>query len=75
MAYASAARLDTSCVPLIDVGALRDGSNPQAVADALHRASHDIGFVYVTNHASPRQLFEHPQSERTQKFLSQILEH
>lgn len=50
MAYASAARLDTACVPLIDIRALRDGSNPQAVADALHRASHEIGFVYLTNH-------------------------
>jgi isopenicillin N synthase-like dioxygenase len=50
MAYASAASLDTSLVPLIDIGPLRDGSAPQQVAQALHRASREIGFVYVTNH-------------------------
>lgn len=50
MAYASAARLETSFVPLIDIGPLRDGSAPRQVAEALHRASRDIGFVYVTNH-------------------------
>lgn len=50
MGYASATRLDTALVPLIDIGPLRDGSDPQSVADALHHASRDIGFLYVTNH-------------------------
>ena len=50
MAYASAASLDRSLVPLIDLGPLRDGSAPVQVAQALHQASRDIGFIYVTNH-------------------------
>jgi len=29
----------------------------------------------IVEQAPPRQLFEHPQSDRTRKFLSQILEH
>ena len=50
MAFASAASLDRSLVPLIDLGPLRDGSAPLQVAQALHQASRDIGFIYVTNH-------------------------
>ena len=46
----SAAHGAPSLVPLIDIGPLRDGSAPQAVADALHRASREDGFIYVTNH-------------------------
>ena len=50
MASACAASLDRSLVPLIDLGPLRDGSAPLQVAQALHQASRDIGFIYVTNH-------------------------
>lgn len=50
MGYATAARLDTSLVPMIDIGPLRDGSNPGRVAQALHQASRDVGFLYVCNH-------------------------
>ena len=37
-------------IPVIDIGPLRDGSSPQSVAAALHRASREAGFIYVTNH-------------------------
>lgn len=50
MGYAAAARLDTALIPLIDIGPLRDGADPGAVAEALHRASHEVGFIYVVNH-------------------------
>lgn len=37
-------------VPVIDLGPLRDGSDPQHVAKSLYRASRDVGFLYVRNH-------------------------
>ncbi len=37
-------------VPVVDLGPLRDGSDPQRVAAALYRASHEVGFLYVRNH-------------------------
>jgi isopenicillin N synthase-like dioxygenase len=50
MGYASVSRLDAGLIPLIDIGPLRCGSAPDDVARALHRASAEIGFVYVVNH-------------------------
>ena len=40
----------SSGIPVIDIGALCDGSNPDSVAEALHCASREVGFIYVTNH-------------------------
>ncbi|MEO8546013.1 MAG: 2-oxoglutarate and iron-dependent oxygenase domain-containing protein [Burkholderiaceae bacterium] len=37
-------------VPVIDIGPLRDGSDPERVALALHKASREVGFLYVVNH-------------------------
>ncbi len=50
MAYATAKMLDQSLVPIVDIGPLRDGSDPSSVAAALHLASTEVGFIYVTNH-------------------------
>jgi len=50
MAYAAAKSISHSLIPVIDIGPLRDGSDPQGVAEALHRASREVGFIYVTNH-------------------------
>lgn len=53
MSYASARIVDESVIPVIDIGPLRDGSGAGAVAEALHRASRDVGFIYVANHGIP----------------------
>jgi isopenicillin N synthase-like dioxygenase len=50
VSYATAKTLDQSMIPVIDIGPLRDGSDLMGVAKALHHASQDIGFIYVTNH-------------------------
>lgn len=50
MAYAKAYELDQSIIPVIDIGPLRDGSDPMGVARQLNRASRDVGFIYVSNH-------------------------
>lgn len=37
-------------IPVIDLGPLLDGSDPESVAQAIHRASREIGFIYAANH-------------------------
>ncbi|MEM9146374.1 MAG: 2OG-Fe(II) oxygenase family protein [Pseudomonadota bacterium] len=55
MTYAKARHLDTE-IPLIDIGPLRDRSDPAGVARALHGASTGLGFIYVTGHGIPEAL-------------------
>lgn len=50
MSYATATSIDTDLIPVVDIGPLRDGSDPLGVARALHRASRDVGFIYIGNH-------------------------
>lgn len=45
-------------IPVIDLGPLRSGTNPQSVARALHRASCEVGFIYVSNHGIPNALIQ-----------------
>ena len=37
-------------IPVIDLAPLLDGSDPESVAMAIHRASREIGFIYAANH-------------------------
>lgn len=41
---------DRDTIPVIDITALRDGSDPMPAARALHDASRDLGFIYVRGH-------------------------
>lgn len=50
MGYAAAGAIDAALIPVVDIGPLRDGSDRQGVAEALHRASREVGFIYITNH-------------------------
>lgn len=56
MSYATAAEIDTSLIPVVDIAPLRDGSDPKRVADALHRASREVGFIYIENHGIPAEV-------------------
>ena len=40
-------------IPVIDLTSLRDGTDPDAVAAALHAASRNLGFIYVAGHGIP----------------------
>ena len=75
MGYAAHKEIDASVIPVIDIGALRDGSAPADVAHAIYRASRDAGFLYVSNHGIPEDLiiqarqigldfFHQPQEEK-----------
>lgn len=56
MSHATAKDLDRSIIPVIDINPLKDGTDPKAVADALHRASREVGFIYITHHGIDEQL-------------------
>jgi len=50
MTYAQARKTDADVIPVIDITPLRDGSDPQSVAKALHAASQGLGFIYIKGH-------------------------
>lgn len=50
-------------VPVVDIGPLRDGSDPRRVADALLRASREVGFLYVTNHGVDPALLDQARAQ------------
>ena len=58
MNYATAKDMETGYIPVIDIGPLRDGSDAQRVAEAIHRASREVGFIYISNHGIPEALIE-----------------
>ncbi len=45
-------------IPVVDLGALRDNTNPLAVARTIHNACRDVGFLYVNNHGIEQTLIE-----------------
>ena len=53
MDYAQAREMDVSAIPVVDIGPLRDGSDPLSVATALHQASQSLGFIYISGHGIP----------------------
>ncbi len=50
MSYAQANKMEAESIPVIDITPLRNGSNAKAVADALHAASKELGFIYIKGH-------------------------
>ena len=58
MPYAEARTMDAGVIPVIDIGPLRDGSDPARVARALHEASRGLGFIYVSGHGIPPEVTE-----------------
>ena len=56
MGYAAHKEIDTSAIPIIDIGPLRDGSAETGVAREIHEASRDVGFLYIRNHGIDPEL-------------------
>jgi len=52
-----------SDIPIIDITALRDGSDEAAVARALFAASRDHGFLYVSGHGVPASVLDAARDE------------
>ena len=45
-------------IPIVDVGPLIDGSDPQKVADKIGHICENIGFLYIKNHGVAKELVE-----------------
>lgn len=56
MSVARAADGSTDGIPVIDIGPLRDGSDPEGVAAEILDASQSVGFLYVSNHGIAEDL-------------------
>ena len=52
----SVKELDLDKIPIIDIGSLRDNTDPDFVARKLYKASTDLGFIYIKNHNIPDKL-------------------
>ena len=62
MAYAQARYVSEEVIPVIDISPLRDGSDPDQVARALHDASQGLGFIYVKGHGIPADAIDAARS-------------
>lgn len=63
MSLAIDARLDSKTtsfheIPIVDIGALIDGSDPQQVARQIGDICENIGFLYIKNHGVDKQLIQ-----------------
>ncbi len=70
MAYAQAKKLDAAAIPIVDITALRDGSDPQGVAEQLHAASQNLGFIYIKGHGIPEAAIENARATAYEFFRS-----
>ena len=68
-------------IPVVDIQALRNGRNTRAVADALHAASKNPGFIYISGHGIPESaiqagrscamdFFHHTESDKSSVSIS-----
>ena len=70
MAYAQAKKVDAHIIPVIDIGPLRDGSDPKSVAEALHAASSGLGFIYISGHGISQQTIKCARASAYEFFRS-----
>lgn len=64
----AARQTDENAIPVIDIGPLRDGSDVPGVAAQLHRASRDVGFIYVRNHGIEQSLLDKARQDALEFF-------
>lgn len=70
MAYAQAKDVGIDAIPVIDISALVDDSDPVPVAQALHAASQGLGFIYIRGHGIPTEAIEAARSTALSFFRS-----
>ncbi len=58
MPYAEARHVGIGAIPVVDITRLRDGSDPMPVANALHAANRNLGFIYIRGHGIPTTVME-----------------
>lgn len=53
----------SDAIPVVDVGPLRDGTDPIGVGRALAKASREVGFIYVSGHGIDADLLDGARTE------------
>jgi len=61
-------------IPVVDITPLRDGSDAQAVANALHAASQGLGFIYIKGHGIPDAVLDNARQSALKFFRSSLSE-
>ncbi len=74
MPYAEAQPFDPAAIPVVDIGPLRVNSDPQTVAQALHAASQNLGFIYIRNHGIPTEVIATARAAALAFFQTDIAE-
>ena len=72
MAYAKAKPLNEDAIPVIDISKLRDNSDAKGVAEQLHAASQNLGFIYVSGHGIPDTVIDAARSSAYDFFRSAV---
>ena len=57
-------------IPVIDVSALTDGSDPQSVAQEIGKACRNRGFFYITGHGVSNDLLDRLEQCQSRIFCS-----
>lgn len=70
MSYAKAKHFDPRLIPVIDITSLRDGTDPIGVSKSLHKASQDIGFIYIKGHGVSDKTIKNARSTALTFFRS-----
>lgn len=68
MAYASAQHTDKHTIPVVDLTELRNGRDPDTVAAALHAASQNLGFIYVSAHGIDQRVINNARTSAYEFF-------
>jgi len=72
MAYAQAKKVNADVIPVIDITPLRDNSDATGVARALHKASQELGFIYIKGHGIDPQIIENARASAHEFFNSPL---
>lgn len=65
-------QLDGDRIPVVDITGLRDGTDPDGVARALHAASRDLGFIYISGHGIPDAVIDNARQSAYRFFRSAV---
>ena len=70
MTVTSVKKIDQDKIPVIDIGPLIDGKDPEKVSRDLHDASQNLGFIYIKGHGIPNDLINNVRENAIHFFRS-----
>ena len=74
MKYATAKKIKSDKIPIIDVTSLRNNKDKISVAKSLHDASKNLGFIYIKNHGIKKDVIKNIRQDGLRFFRKKIEE-